>query len=222
LQYWFDGGNHAPLGYSEQQFSLPRWTDLTVSRQGMLDDAYTKPMVLGWMFLPMKPYHASGDGASFEPYMEHMQSYKFALEQYLGAGCGMTYRGDRLYDTKGDASYTMVKERVAWFKKHREILISDVVHVKRPTGQAIDAFMHVNAKAQGKTKALAMVFNPTSDELTTTISLPLYYSGLTDGVVVTVGDGGKPVKMKLARDYSLPVDVALPPKSTSYVVVDAE
>lgn len=29
----------------------------------------------------MKPYHAGGDGASFEPYTEHLQSYKFALQQ---------------------------------------------------------------------------------------------------------------------------------------------
>jgi hypothetical protein len=37
------------------------------------------------MFLPMKPYHAGGDGASFEPYTEHLQSYSFALSQYLGS-----------------------------------------------------------------------------------------------------------------------------------------
>jgi hypothetical protein len=49
------------------RYSLPRWTDLTVSRQGLLDDVWTKPAVMGWMFLPMKPYHAGGDGASFEP-----------------------------------------------------------------------------------------------------------------------------------------------------------
>ena len=37
------------------------------------------------MFMPMKPYHAGGDGASFEPYTEHLQSYSFALSQYLGS-----------------------------------------------------------------------------------------------------------------------------------------
>ena len=96
-KFYFDGGQHSPLGYSEQQYSLSRWIDLTVSRQGLLDDVWTKPAVLGWMFLPMKPYHAGGDGASFEPYSEHLQSYEFALSQYLGSGCGMTYRGDKLY-----------------------------------------------------------------------------------------------------------------------------
>jgi hypothetical protein len=28
----------------------------------------------------------------------------------------MTYRGDKLYDRKGDASHSMVKAKVAWFK----------------------------------------------------------------------------------------------------------
>jgi hypothetical protein len=37
-------------------------------------------------------------------YSEHLQAYDFALSQYLGSGCGMTYRGDRLYDSKGDPS----------------------------------------------------------------------------------------------------------------------
>ena len=39
----------------------------------------------------------------------------------------MTYRGDRLYDEEGDASYELVKRKVAWFKAHRDILISDIV-----------------------------------------------------------------------------------------------
>ena len=41
--------------------------------------------------------------------MEHLQEYDFALSQYLGVGCGMTYRGDKLYDAEGDASYNLVR-----------------------------------------------------------------------------------------------------------------
>jgi hypothetical protein len=219
-QYYFDGGQHSPLGYSEQQYSLPRWTDLTVSRQGMLDDVWMKPAVMGWMFLPMKPYHAGGDGASFEPYTEHLQSYEFALSQYLGSGCGMTYRGDKLYDSKGDASYHMVKNKVAWFKSHRQILISDIVHIKRPTGQGVDAFLHVNPKLP-REKALAMVFNPTTDSLTENLTLPLYYSGLEDVVEVSVG-GRAPIEMRLTRDFSLVVSVSLDPKSSTYVLLMAK
>jgi hypothetical protein len=35
----------------------------------------------------LQPYHAGGDGASFEPYMQHLPEWGFALSQYLGAGC---------------------------------------------------------------------------------------------------------------------------------------
>jgi hypothetical protein len=28
------------MGYNEWQYSLPRWTDLSVSRQGMFDDTF--------------------------------------------------------------------------------------------------------------------------------------------------------------------------------------
>ncbi len=30
------------MGYNEGQFSLPRWVDLSVSRQGMYDDTIAK------------------------------------------------------------------------------------------------------------------------------------------------------------------------------------
>eukprot|EP01048_Picozoa_sp_COSAG05_P004887 COSAG05_NODE_277_length_12336_cov_419.763668_5_plen_218_part_00 len=215
--------------------------------------------------------------------MDHLQSYDFALSQYMGAGCGMTYRGDRLYDQKGDASYNMVKKKVQWFKKYRQILISDIVHIKRPTGQGIDAFLHVNPKLPSH-KALAMVFkcgptpasstplppparplpfravsaataaattttaaaaaaaataatavlllrqsnivpalllcacSPTTEPLTENLTLPLYYSGLTNKAFVSVG-GAAATQMTLARDYTLVVPVSLPGKSTTWVLV---
>ena len=199
--------------------------------------------------------------------MDHLQSYDFALSQYMGAGCGMTYRGDRLYDQKGDASYSMVKKKVQWFKKYRQILISDIVHIKRPTGQGIDAFLHVNPKLPSH-KALAMVFkcgptpasstpppttsrrlfvlclppllllllllllrqsnivpalllcacSPTTEPLTENLTLPLYYSGLTNKAFISVG-GAAATQMTLARDYTLVVPVSLPGKSTTWVLV---
>jgi hypothetical protein len=115
----------------------------------------------------------------------------------------------------------MVKKRVAWFKEYREILISDIVHVQRPTAQGIDAFVHVNAKAVGATKALAMVFNPTTERITTVVVLPLYYSGLEDTVRVTVEGVPRNRTMELQRDYSLEVEVAIEAKSTAWVAVCA-
>ena len=125
------------LGFTEQQFSLPREIDLLVSRQSILNDVWTKPAVSGFYWVPMVPYHAGGNGAAFAPFDGKLVDWAFALSQYLGAGCGMTWRGTRLYDKKGDASYQLIKDKVRWFKQHRAILTSDIVHVKQPTGQGL-------------------------------------------------------------------------------------
>ena len=141
-----------------------------------------------------------------------------ALSQCLGAGCGMTWRGTRLYTTKGDASYNLIKSKVEWFKRHRAILTSDIIHVKQPTGQGIDAFLHVNPRLESE-KALAMVFNPTDRNITETLVLPLYLSGLVDSVLVSI-DGATPaVQRQLARDYSLGVEVIVPAQSTSWILI---
>lgn len=38
--YFFQGGSKSGMGYDEQQYSLPRWRDLSISRMGMYDDLY--------------------------------------------------------------------------------------------------------------------------------------------------------------------------------------
>ena len=79
---------------------------------------------------------------------------------------------------------------MTFYKKHREVLGADIVHVRRPNMQVvvvlyshsnsryqgIDAWLHVNP--MGRDKGLAMVFNPTSERKTTNITLSLYYTGL--------------------------------------------
>ena len=61
------------MGYIEQQFSLPRWIDLSVSRQGYFDDTFLKTPTEGWMFLPLELYHGGGDAAKFEPLTKNYQ-----------------------------------------------------------------------------------------------------------------------------------------------------
>jgi len=97
--YFYQGGQKTGMGYSEDQYSLPRWEDLSVSRQGMFDDTYYRTPTQGWMFVPLVDYHGGGDAAAFEPLSEHLQEYEWALAQYLGYGTAACYRGTRLYDT---------------------------------------------------------------------------------------------------------------------------
>ena len=59
--YFYQGGNKAGMGYSEVQYNLPRWQDLTVSRQGMYDDTFHFIPTQGWMQVPLIQYHGGRD-----------------------------------------------------------------------------------------------------------------------------------------------------------------
>ena len=67
--------------------------------------------------------------------------------------------------------------------------------------------MHVNPKLD--VRGLVVVFNPTNDHITDTLTVPLYYTGITD--VAIVSKQGQPaVKYQLDRQYNvyLPIDMA--------------
>ena len=91
------------------------------------------------------------------------------------------------------ACYAML----CYAQAHRDILTSDIVHLRRPTGESIDGFLHVNPKLPLR-KALAMFFNPTAQPLSAAFALPLYYSGLDADASVSVG-GGAPARRTLSR-----------------------
>ena len=67
-------------------------------------------------------------------------------------------------------------------------------------------------------QGLAMVFNPTNQTVRTELPLPLYYTGLTDGVTVVLEDASTTSKrMRLERDYSLVVPLELAPRTATWL-----
>jgi hypothetical protein len=187
---------------------------VSISRQSVYDDTFLLPPTAGWMFVPLVDYHGGGAEAAFEPLSEHLTEYEWALAQYLGAGVAACYRGYRIYDTP--ATKAMVMKWVAWYKQYRDILTSDLVHVRRPDMQSLDCYMHVNPFLQ--TRALAMVFNPTPAPLSTTLSLPLYYAGLTTDARVAQ-EGGEVAKYALDREYNIQVKISLKARGITWFVV---
>eukprot|EP01059_Diplonema_ambulator_P013718 TRINITY_DN2428_c1_g3_i1.p1 TRINITY_DN2428_c1_g3~~TRINITY_DN2428_c1_g3_i1.p1 ORF type:complete len:725 (+),score=278.65 TRINITY_DN2428_c1_g3_i1:54-2228(+) len=210
--YFFQGGSRSAMGYDEQQYSLPRWQDLSVSRMGMYDDLYIHLPTQGWMFLPITEYHAGGTAAEFQG---HQLEYEWGLAQYLGAGTAACYRGDVPYTT--DAMKGILQKWISMYKAHRQTLIQPVVHIRRPSMQSWDGFLHVNPYSATAEVGLAMIFNPTDVALKPTINVNLYYTGLDTTAMVAV-DGGAATSYTLARDYSVDVTVVLPPKSVHYIV----
>jgi hypothetical protein len=124
------------------------------------------------------------------------------------------FRGPRLYDT--DQTRDLVNKWVAFFKKHRAILESDLIHLRRPDGRDWDGWLHVSAHLPER--ALAMLYNPLEEPVQRRINVPLYYSGLTDRAVLHWADG-RAETMKLNRDYSVDVPVAIPARSRVWFTV---
>ena len=212
--YFFSGGNKAPMGYSEMQYNLPRWQDLTVSRQGLYDDTYSKVVTQGWMFVPLVQYHGGGNAAQFEPLSENIADFEWALQQYFLLGVFPCWRGFEIFDN--NATKTLVKKYVEIYKAHRAIITSDFVHVRRADLQSWDAMMHVNPFIQEK--GFLVIFNPTQNTINATIPVPVYYTGLHDTVTVQHEDNQKKV-LGVDRDYNMELDISMPPRTVTWYVM---
>lgn len=212
--YYLAGSNKCGIGYKETNFSLPRWRQILIARQNIYDATFDKTPSMGWMFVPLVEYHGGGPAATMEPLSEHLTEYEWYLAQNFGCGVQACYRGPRLFDT--DAVRAVVAKWVAFYKKYRRILDSDIVHVRRPDGRGIDCMMHVNPALPEK--AMVMVFNPAETPQQTTLRLPLYYAGLTDTAAVAEQDGA-PVQYTIDRAYCIQVPVSLPAKGISWFVI---
>jgi hypothetical protein len=164
------------------------------------------------MLVPLVEYQGGGAAATIEPLRDHLPDYELHLANNLGYGAQACYRGPRLYDSP--ETKAAVIKWVHWFKKHRELLESDVIHVRRPDGKNLDAVLHVMPG-----KAMAVVYNPTDAELEQEIVLPLYYAGLTDGVRFAM-NGGRARGAKLDRSYRLKLKAKVPGKSCAWYTIE--
>ena len=199
------GSSKCGVGYREDNWSLPRDRQIILGRQNIFDGTWKRNSGDGWTFTPLVQYHGGGAAATLEPLDEHLDAYKAHMIQNYGSGVQSCYRGFRLYDT--ERTKEAVKEVISWYKEHRDILNSDIIHLRRPDGKDWDGIMHVNPGLEEK--GFAMLYNPTNKGITRVIKLPLYYTGLTRKAKISQ-DGGKARKYRLKRDYSVEVEVTIP------------
>lgn len=203
--YFLSGSNKTGMGYRETNWSLPRDQQVIHTRQNIYDGTWEKTPSMGWMFVPLTEYHGGGAAATIEPLDEHMDHYERMLTGNLAFGVQACYRGPRLYDT--ERVRDMVKKWVAWYKEHRDILESDLIHGRRADGRDVDWMLHVNPKLD--TKAMLVAFNPLDVPVERTLNVNLYYSGLEDSATVLDENGAAEV-LPLARDYTAPIRVSVP------------
>ncbi|QEC53511.1 alpha-galactosidase [Anseongella ginsenosidimutans] len=213
--YFLDGTHKIALGYREVNFSLPRAQQIILNRQNIYDGTWEKTPSMGWGFVPLTQYHGGGAAATLEPLKEHLDAYEQLMMQYYGAGVQACYRGPRLYDS--EETKQLVKEVVSWYKKYRDILNADIIHLRRPDGRDWDGIMHVDPNLA--TKGLVMLYNPLDTEISQTIHLPLYYTGLTKTAAVRVEEGPSRV-YSLDRNYTVGIQVTIPGKGYTWLTVE--
>lgn len=213
--YFLSGSNKTPMGYVETNWSLPRAYQEIIERQNIYDGTWQKTPSMGFMFVPLTQYHGGGEAATIEPLSEHLDHYQTRLRNLFGAGVQACYRGPRLYDTEDTKK--MVKHWVDFYKEFRPILDSDIIHLRRPDGRDWDGIMHVNP--QLKQKAFISLYNPLEVAIDREITVPLYYTGLTQKALVKEQNGmGK--KYTLSRNYSITLKIHIPAKGYTWYVIE--
>jgi hypothetical protein len=214
--YFLQGSNKTGMGYRETNWSLPREQQVLHARQNLFDGTRDKNPSMGWMFVPLTEYHGGGAAATIEPLAEHLDHYERMLASNLAYGAQACWRGPRLYD--GEATRALVVKWVAWFRAHRTILESDVVHgsSRRACGRDLDWVLHANPRADEK--AMLVVFNPTAVPQRRSLPIELYYAGVVDRVTV-VDDAGQQSTLALDRRSRGLLEVAVPPGGVRWFVM---
>ena len=212
--YFLNGQSKTGMGYTEDDWSLPRAYQPLIERQDIYAGTWEKTPSMGWMFVPLLQYHGGGSAATVEPLREHLANYETRLADLLGAGVQATWRGDRLYDT--EETKRVVQKWVSFYKANRAILDSDIIHLRRPDGKDWDGILHVNPRL--KTQGLAMIYNPLDEAITRDIRLPLYYTGLTKTAQIQIEDGAAR-EYALDREFCAEVRVPVAAKGRTYLMV---
>ena len=179
---WFvlDGTAKCSLGYNEFDFSQPRATQVFLDRKTIYDGTWGRNTSMSWGMVPLTVYHGGGTAATVEPLSANIEDYKRLMFQYYSAGIQSCYRGTRVYDSP--ETEKAVTEMIQWYKKYRQILNSNVIHLRDVDGKDWDGILH--AEPGARIKGLMVLYNPLGQDITRTISIPLSYMGLHSAQVL--------------------------------------
>ncbi len=213
--YFLDGTHKIAIGYREVNFSLSREQQRILNRQNIHDGTIEKTSSMSWGFVPLTKYQGGDASAILEPLSEHLKDYEQLMVQYYGAGVQACYRGPRLYDT--ETTKKVVIKTINWYKKYREILNSDIVHLRRADGRDWDGLIHVNPNL--KQKGFVMLYNPAKAKITRKIKIPLYYTGLTKEALVKT-KGVSPQKYLINRNYEIEYTATIEAEDYTWLVIE--
>lgn len=205
--YFLNGQNCTGMGYREATDNIDIVLQTVIYRQYIFDATFHKTAQMGWCNLNTEMFHGGME--------RNLDKYERIFFTMLSSGAEVWVRGHRLYD--GPQSKAMLQKWMAWYHKHYDIIHGDIIHLKRPDGRNLDYYLHVNPA--GKEKGMLLVFNPLDREVSQTLEVPLYYTGLTDTAKIREQEGAAK-KFKLDREFNVKLPIIVPANGYTWFVVE--
>lgn len=212
--YFLSGSNKTAMGYRETNWSLPRAQQHVHARQNMFDGTWDKTPSMGWMFVPLVEYHGGGAAATIEPLREHLNDYELHFANTFSNGVQACWRGTRLYDAP--ETKAMVVRMVQWYKRHRQLLESDTIHLRRPDGRRLDFVVKANALTSPR--MMVSVFNPTDKDLKEKVRIPVDRAGLSGRA--KIAREGKGASDAFVREGFIELEAACRAQGWTWYTVD--
>ncbi|WP_154856566.1 hypothetical protein [Cyclobacterium xiamenense] len=95
------------------------------------------------------------------------------------------------------------------------MLDADIIHLRRSDGRDWDGILHVNS--EDKEKGLLMLYHSMNKQITRTITVPVYYTGLHSRLVLENQQGNQIATV--SRDVEIAIEVEIPAKGYSYFIL---
>jgi hypothetical protein len=205
--YVLNGQNCTGMGYREATDNIDIVLQTVIYRQYIFDATFHKTAQMGWCNLNTEVLRGGMEA--------NLDKYERALFTMLSSGAQVWVRGHRLYD--GPQSQAMLKKWLTWYRKYFAIIHGDIIHLRRPDGRGLDYYLHVNPA--GKEKGMLLVFNPLDQEVSQSLDIPLYYTGLTDTAKIREQEGVAK-NFKLDRGCGVKLPVTIPANGYSWFAIE--
>lgn len=120
--------------------------------------------------------------------------------------------------SQNDQQVRDIVDQCAGYKQYRDILNSDIIHLRRPDGRDWDGILHVNPDLE--TKGFLLLYNPLKIPITRTIRVPLYYTGLEDEAIFFAPQLYEEMVVPIKRNYEVDLRVTIPAEGWIYYIIN--
>ena len=205
--YFLNGQSMTGMGFREAVDNIDIVLQTVICRQYIYDGTWHKTASMGGVNVNTLVLPGGME--------KNLDKYERQFVGLLASGAAVSVTGHRLYD--GPQSRAMLRKWMDWYRRYRDIIQGDIIHLRRPDGRELDYYLHV--RAANKEKGMLLVFNPLNEVVKKELTVPLYYTGLTDTAKIREQEGELKT-CKLDREFSIRLPVTIPANGYSWFVIE--